>query len=57
MQKKLAGISLYGPTEMIDGDFPWVKRCWLVAVARGLLDGGIPWFMQGAVIKRMLDPT
>ena len=38
MQKKLAGISLYGPTEMIDGDFPWVKRCWLVAVARGLLE-------------------
>ena len=45
-KKMVAVTTLYGPTEMIDGGFLWVKRCWALAVARGLLDGGIPWFSQ-----------
>ena len=27
--------TLYDPTEMIDGGFLWVKRCWVLAMARG----------------------
>ena len=42
----MANTTLYGPTEMIDGDFPWVKRCWLLAVARGATNGGMSWFMS-----------
>ena len=38
--------TLYGPTEMIDGGFLWVKRCWVLAMARGALLRGISWFMS-----------
>ena len=31
----VAMTTLYGPTEMIDGGFLWVKRCWVLAMARG----------------------
>ena len=34
-KKMVAMTTLYGPTEMIDGGFLWVKRCWVLAMARG----------------------
>ena len=38
---------------MIDGDFPWVKRCWLLAVARGATNGGIPWFLSNLLVNEL----
>ena len=51
----VAVTTLYGPTEMIDGGFLWVKRCWALAVARGLLDGGIPWFTVSNVLENPVN--
>ena len=52
----VAVTTLYGPTEMIDGGFLWVKRCWALAMARGALLRGISWFMlHSGMSQRLLN--